>query len=165
MTLKADRPWIELAALGVILFFVVKLCLLTGEKGDLMLTIPTAFLVTIGLLATFWTNREYRNYELNDLLKFKGQFRGQREIGIEELKGFKIKERKNTTNIIPFSEFDIIILTEQHSRLTIRQTNYKFDDIKKFKNQLEDKGVVFLGTEDFSWLKSFKDLLTGKIFE
>lgn len=135
------------------------------EKNDILLIIPGLVLLTIGVFATAWTNREYRTYQLNDRLKLKGLFWGQKEIETDQLKGFKVKERKNTTNIIPFSEYDIIILTVQYGQLTIREDNYKFTEIQKFKSHLENKGVPFLGTEKFSWIKSFKDLLKLKILE
>lgn len=165
MVLKAHKPWIEFAGLGVIAYFTVKLLVLTFEKSDPIMIIPIIFFLTIGLAATAWINKEYRSYEIGSKLSFKGLFWGKSELDVKELTGFKIKERKNTAALIPLSEYDILIHTTYGGDIIIRQDNYNSEQIKKFKEQLEAIGIPFLGTEKFSWKKSFKDLLKLKLLE
>src|SRR5688500_3716022 len=105
MTLRANKPWIEIAAFGMLAFFTVKFLLLTVEKGEPGILIPTILFLTMSLAAPAWINREYRSYELGSKLSFRGRFWGQEDFELNELTGFKIKERMNTTNLVPFSEY------------------------------------------------------------
>lgn len=163
MKLKPNSPWIAFIVLGLMIYLGTKLIQLAFDKNDLILIIPALLLLTIGLLAIVWTNKDYRTYELTDKLKFKGYFWGISEIELRQLNGFRIKERREGRYLV--TVFDIVLSIGPEKELIIRESNYGESSINAFKNILTEKGIEFKGLEHFSWRKSFQDLLRLKWLE